>query len=198
MGLRLKLQLMFHQISWFTYSVSILSLITVYYLYVGVTFYRVEIQSAIYKLMGKQPVIKATGNGDFQLPDYAVMGKAQPDHVEFVNQEELTFGPADYPDEVTSQLSAKTQGVPGTESQLIGDFSEMVSEVKTLIRVINESSESKENFEMLFRLIVQKYSALAGTGYQQQINDFLIEKGGPEFPFSLSITDLNSYWTNEN
>jgi hypothetical protein len=45
-----------------------------------------------------------------------------------------------------------------TDTRLIGEFSEMVSEVKTLIRVINESSESKENFEMLFRLIIQKYT----------------------------------------
>jgi hypothetical protein len=198
MGLRSKPNAMLHQISWFTYSVSILSVIAVYYLYIGLTFYKIEIQSSIYKLTGKQPAVRTAGNGDLQLPDYGIMGKAQPDHVEFVNQEELTFGPADYPDEVTSQLSEKAQGVPGTESQLIGDFSEMVSEVKTLIRVINESSESKENFEMLFRLIVQKHSALAGTAYQEQVNDFLIEKGGPEFPFSLSIADLNNYWTNEN
>jgi len=73
----------------------------------------------------------------------------------------------------------------------------MVSEVKTLNRVINESSESKENFEMLFRLIVQKYPALRGTPYQQQINNFLMAEGAPEFPFSLSETDLENYWMNE-
>lgn len=74
----------------------------------------------------------------------------------------------------------------------------MVSEAKTLIRVINESSESKENFEMLFRLIVQKYAVLRGTPFQQQINDFLMAEGAPKFPFSLSEADLDSYWTDEN
>jgi hypothetical protein len=74
----------------------------------------------------------------------------------------------------------------------------MVSEVKTLIRVINESSETKENFEMLFRLIIEKYPAICGTPYQQQINDFLMEEGAPEFPFSLNETDLVNYWTEEN
>ena len=169
-----------------------------YYSYVGLSFYRLEIQSAIYKLTGRQPVVKAAGNGDFLLPDYAIMGKAQPENVEFVSHEELTFAPADNPDEALTQHSSKKQLVPDTDARLIGDFSEMASEVKTLIRVVNESSESKETFEMLFRLIVQKYPALAGTSYQQQVNDFLIEKGTSEFPFSLSITDLNNYWTNEN
>jgi hypothetical protein len=195
MGLPPKLNIMLHQISWFTYAVSILSLITLYYLYIGLTFYRVELQSLIYKLMGKQPQAKTSGHGDLQLPDYTIMGEAQPDDVEFVTQDELSFGPSDIPDEPHAEQVTPFEG---TDSRLIGDFSEMVSEVKTLIRVINESNESKENFEMLCRLIVQKYPALAGTVYQQQINDFLIAEGASQFPFPLTIADLENYWTSEN
>jgi hypothetical protein len=124
MGLRSKPNFMFHQISWFTYSVSILLLIAVYYLYIGLAFYRLEIKSAIYKLTGKQPAIRVSGNGDFQLPDQAIMGKAQPDDIEFISQEELTFGPADNPDEVPLQQPAEIQAIPGTGTRLIGDFSE--------------------------------------------------------------------------
>ena len=189
---------MLHQISWFTYAVSILSLVTLYYGYVGLTFYRIELQSVIYKLMGRQPAIEASGHGDMQLPDYSIMGKAQPGDVEFLSQEELSFGPPDNPDEILTQQPAKSETSTGTGSRLIGDFSEMVSEVKTLNRVINESSESKENFEMLFRLIVQKYPSLAGTAYEQQINDFLLEEGAPQFPFPLNMDDLKNYWLNEN
>ena len=189
---------MLHQISWFTYSVSILSAVALYYLYVGLTFYRIEFQSAIYKLTGKQTDVKTSGNGDLQLPDYAIMGKAQPDDVEFVTQDELSFGPTDIPDELHTQLTSKPANQEKTDSRLIGDFSEMVSEVKTLIRVINESSETRETFEMLFRLIVQKYYPLAGTAYQQQVNDLLLTDGAPQFPFSLTPADLENYWTNEN
>jgi len=188
---------MLHQISWFTYAVSIILLIIIYYGYVGLTFYRDEIQAVFYKLTGKQPLLRTSGKGDLQIPDYEIMGKAQPDDVEFVSQDELSFGPADIPDEQTDQ-PGKSVVTAGTNSRLIVDFSEMVSEVKTLIRVINESSESKENFEMLFRLVVQKYPALTGTDYQQQINDFLLDEGAPQFPFSLTMTDLENYWTNAN
>jgi hypothetical protein len=187
---------MLHQISWFTYAVSILSLIIIYYLYVGLAFYRIELQSVIYKLMGKQPTVRASGQGDLQLPDYAIMGKAQPEDVEFLNQEELSFGPTDNPDEISVQEPAKSQAPEGSGSGLIVDFSEMVSEVKTLVRVINESSESKENFEMLFRLVVQKYPSLNGTAYEQQINDFLIAESASQFPFPLNTEDLKNYWLN--
>jgi len=187
---------MLHQISWFTYAVSVLLLVTIYYLYVGLAFYRIELQSVIYKLMGKQPAVKASGQGDLQLPDYAIMGKAQPEDVEFLNQEELSFGPTDNPDELSLQETSKSPASTASDSKLIVDFSEMMSEVKTLVRVINESSESKENFEMLFRLVVQKYPSLNGTAYEQQINDFLIAEGAPQFPFPLNAEDLKNYWLN--
>jgi hypothetical protein len=187
---------MLHQISWFTYAVSILSLVTLYYLYVGVTFYRIEVQSVINKLMGRQPAIKASGHGDLQLPDYAVMGKAQPGDAEFLSQEELSFGPADNPDEELPQDTAKPKIPAGADTRLISDFAEMVSEVKTLIHVVNESGETKENFEMLFRLVTQKYPSLAGTAHEQQINDFLLAEGAPQFPFPLTAEDLTNYWLN--
>jgi len=189
-------KIMLHQISWFTYGVSIISSVIIYYLYVALTYYRTEFKMTLYKLTGKQPVVKASGSGDFQLPDYEIMGKAQTDDVEFINQTELFFAPANIPDE-ESQDELHQITVPEKDSKLIGDFSEMVSEVKTLIRVINESSESKENFEMLLRLILQKYPALKGTIYQDQIIEFLIAEGIPQFPFSLSEDELNNYWLNE-
>ncbi|MDB5122368.1 MAG: hypothetical protein JWP94_497 [Mucilaginibacter sp.] len=185
---------MLHQISWLTYSVSIILLVAFYYLYAGLTFYRFEIQAVIYKLAGKQPATWASGQNDLQFPDHAIMGKAQPDDVEFVSQEELSFGPADHAEGALNESPT----IPGTDSRLASDFSDMSSEVKTLIRVINESGESKENFDMLFRLIVQKYAELAGTAYEQQINDFLIAEGSPQFPFTLTIDDLQNYWLNEN
>ena len=185
---------MLHQISWFTYAVCIISLVIIYYLLIALAFYKTDFQLFIYKLTGKLPGLKSAGNGDLQIPDDDIMGKAEPETVEFVAPEELHFGPVTEPDELGGVTAAHQE----TNSRVIGNFSEMVSEAKTLIRVINESNETKENFEMLFRLIVQKYPALRGTTYQQQINDFLMEEGAPQFPFSVSKADLASYWSDEN
>jgi hypothetical protein len=187
---------MLRQISWLTYAVSILLFTSVYYLYIGLTFYRLEIRAFFYRLTGRQPVLKSTGQGDVEFTDYGIMGKAQPDDIAFVRQDELSFGPTEIPDETADQGAILPSAHAGTNSRLAGDFSEMATEVKTLVRVINESGESKENFEMLFRLIAQKFPALTGTPYQQQINGFLVDEGAPQFPFSLTHTDLENYWIN--
>jgi len=77
---------MLHQISWFTYAVCIISLVTIYYLYVGLAFYKTEFQLFIFKLSGKQPALKVAGNSDLQIPDYDIMGKAEPEAVNLSHQ----------------------------------------------------------------------------------------------------------------
>lgn len=184
---------MLHQISWFTYAVGIGTLAVLYYLFVGFTYFKAEFLLIFQRLTGKQPGLSSSNAGDLQLPDHSIMGAAQPENVEFVSAADLSFGPAgdlDAPAE-TGQV------VPVNNSRLISHFSDMISEVKTLIRVINESSESKENFEMLFKLVIEKYPELTGSSYRTQINDYLLAEGAPEFPFSLTKTDLENYWNEE-
>lgn len=162
--------------------------VTAYYAYVGVTYYRREWQTALYRLIGKKPVESNPAGGDVPIPVYNVAGAIKEEEVEYVAQTELTFGPPD--DE------AESGNAP--DIHLLGEFSEMSSEVKTLITVINESRESKENFEMLFRLIVQKYPALVGTGYEKQVNDYLLNEGAGQFPFSLDLNELQTFWRNDD
>jgi hypothetical protein len=184
---------MLHQISWFTYGSAVIFIAIAYYGYVGLTFFRTELQAAIYRLTGRKPAVSQLSGGDFQIPEYNVAGAIKPEDVDFVAPEELSFGPAE--DNETPVIAMQPKNAQ--DIHLLGEFSEMISEVKTLIRVINESSETKENFEMLFRLIIQKYHTLTGTPYEEQINDFLINEGADQFPFSLTLIELQSFWTNE-
>jgi hypothetical protein len=187
---------MLHQISWTTYGITALLIVTAYYGYIGLTFYSTELKAGFNHLTGNKPAISDKGPGDLQLPDYSVMGVIQADDIDFVNPDELNFGPGEE-NESSQEDATENAESPKTDIHLLGDFSEMIAESKTLIRVINESEESKENFEMLFRLIVQRYPALTGSIYEKQVNDYLINEGAPEFPFPLSINELESFWTNE-
>jgi hypothetical protein len=180
---------MLHQISWFIYGSVIIVVAIAYYSYVGLAFYRSELQAWIYRLTGKKPAVTQLSGGDVLIPAYEIAGAIQRDDIDFVTQQELSFGP---PDETEAPPAANAQDIESL------DFSEMISEVKTLIRVINESGESKENFELLFRLIVQKYLSLKGTSYQTQVNDYVISEGSDLFPFSVTLTDLQDYWMNDN
>jgi hypothetical protein len=189
---------MLHQISWFTYGSAIILIAITYYAYVGLTFYRSELRALRYRLTGKKPPVSQFSGGDFPIPAYDVAGAIQPDDVDFVSQDELSFGPPEESEAPVIQMPVASAATNPQDIHLLGDFSEMISEVKTLIRVISESGESKENFEMLFRLIVQKYLSLKGTPYETQLNDYLINEGAPQFPFSLTIADLQAYWIIDN
>lgn len=184
---------MLHQISWFTYGSAVFFITVAYYGYVGLTFYRTELQAVIYRLTGRKPAVIQLSGGDFQIPEHDVSGAIKPEEVDFVAQEDLSFGPSEETETPVIPMPVRN----AQDIHLLGEFSEMISEVKTLIRVINESSESKENFEMLFRLIIQKYHSLAGTAYEEQVNDYLVNEGADQFPFSLTLIELQSLWTNE-
>jgi len=179
---------MLHQISWFNYGATLVVLVVAYYVYVGLTYYRQELRAGILRLSGKKPVPAAFTGSEIAIPAFEVAGRVQPEYIEHVTAHDLNFGPSD---EDQPQSNA-------ADIHLLGEFSEMISEVKTLIRVINESSESKENFEMLFRLIVRKYHTLAGTAYETQVNDYLLNEGTGQFAFSLDLNELQNYWRNED
>ena len=187
---------MLHQISWQAYVAGIIILLILYYLYVLIVFFRAEIQAFYFRLTRKQPMLEYGGNGLIPIPTYAILGAAQPDDIGSKTEETIEFGPSENPDEVIAGEQEYNALISGTDSRLIGQFSEMISEVKTLIRVINESAESRENFEMLFRLIVQKYPELEGTSYQQQVTEFLMEEGTGLFPFDITYDELETYWKN--
>lgn len=196
-GVTGKFQIMLHQISWHAYVVSLLLVLAAYYLYVGLVYFRADLRRLLSRLTGKQPGFNVASGSLIPVPEYQIMGAAQPENGTYALAEELQFAPAEIPDE-------EAQAAPGTgiattnESKLIGDFSAMVDEVKTLIRVINESSESHETFEMLFRLIIQKYPELTGTGYEAKVNKFLLTESEGQFPFALSLPELESYWSDHS
>jgi hypothetical protein len=183
---------MFHQIPWQTYAISIVTLLILYYGYVAVFFFRTELSSFYLRLTGKQPA--AEFNTLIPAPEYDIMGAAKPDSFPDAKEAVLEFGPSDNPDELPEEEPAAALVSAFSDSRLIGPFSEMISEVKTLIRVINESVETRENFEMLFKLIVQKYPELKGTAHQHQVTEFLIEEGAGQFPFDITPEELEDYW----
>ena len=185
---------MLQHLTWSAYFTGIILIALIYYAIVGLTFYRHELDKVFRRLSGKAPVQLNTTRGDLVLPVADIVGNIRTDGMDIVDQEELIFA---LPDE-ERPASGMVQPIRSTaaDAYLLGDLSEMVSETKTLIRVINESNESKENFEMLFRLLVQKYPDLAGTVYEEQINAYLLKEGEDLFPFTLTNSELQTYWLN--
>jgi hypothetical protein len=195
MGLPIKLKVMLQHLTWSAYGAGVLVIAGIYYAVIGLTYYRFELGNLLRRISGKPAVALSSVQGDFIIPTADIVGGTQTDGMDIVDQEELVFASPDEERPVAALVQPIRPNLG--EVHLLGEFSEMVSETKTLIRVINESNESKENFEMLFRLIVQKYSDLAGTGYVDQINAYLLAEGADLFPFTLTNSELQNYWLNE-
>ncbi|WP_431199602.1 hypothetical protein ACQ86K_01025 [Mucilaginibacter sp. P19] len=187
---------MLQHLSWSTYAIGIAVLAALYYGFIGLAYYRHEIGGIIRRLTGKPAATQFSNTSDLLLPSPEIVGGTRTDGMDVVAQDELVFAA---PDEPEDRPSGMVQAIRPTlaDSHLLGELAEMVSETKTLIRVINESSETKENFEMLFRLVVQKYPDLAGTPYEEQVNAYLMNESADLFPFPLTVTELKSYWLNE-
>lgn len=186
---------MLQHLTWSAYLTGITLLAAIYYAFVGLTFYRHELGNVFRRLNGQPGLQLNTSSGDLVLPVADIVGHTRTEGMDIVDQEELIFASPDEERPITGLVQPTRSG--GADAHLLGDLYEMVSETKTLIRVINESNESKENFEMLFRLVVQKYPDLAGTVYEDQINAYLLKEGADLFPFTLTHSELQTYWLNE-
>lgn len=186
---------MLQHLTWSAYLTAIVITAAIYYVLIGLTYYRHELRNAISRLSGKQPRQLNSSRGDLILPSGDIVGGIRTDGMDIVDQEELVFASPDDDQPVTALIQSIR--LTAADAYLLSDLSEMVAETKTLIRVINESNESKENFEMLFRLVVQKYPDLAGTVYEDQINAYLLKEAADLFPFTLTNSELQTYWLNE-
>ncbi|QHS55209.1 hypothetical protein GWR56_06515 [Mucilaginibacter sp. 14171R-50] len=186
---------MLQHLTWSAYLTGIVVIAVLYYTFIVLTYYRHELQNTFYRLSGNQPRQRNTSRGDLILPAAAIVGGTRTEGMDIVDQEELVFASPD--DDRPESGVVQAMRPTAADAYLLGDLSEMVAETKTLIRVINESNESKENFEMLFRLVIQKYPDLAGTAYEDQINAYLLKEGADLFPFTLTNSELQTYWLNE-
>lgn len=185
---------MLNQISWPAFISGMAILLSLYYAYVAAFFYKKEILAFLYRLSGRQAVTDPAKTGFVPEPAYTVMGSAR-NLREAADEEKLQFGPSDNPDEDEDD-NTLTAARAGASAEVAASFSGMMSECRTLIRVINESGESKENFEMLFRILVEKYPELGESPYRQQVTKTLLEESEGQFSFELSAGELESYWTN--
>jgi hypothetical protein len=176
--------MMLEPISWPAYLAGALSTSLAYYGWVGLRFYRTEIAGVFRKKHTAGTVLATAAN----ISKEDVFGAIPPDPEQVLDGDELSFGPAE-PDQETAEAETAFP-----LSRQVSEFSEMVGEVKTLIRVVGDSPESRENFEMLFGLIIQKYAGLSDTPFREKINAFLLAESGQHFPFALSSEDLNQLW----
>lgn len=187
---------MLQQFSWPAYFALTGALAAIYYACIGLRFFKHELKCIIGRLTGQSLKFSDAPHGDLYIPVDDVVGSISDPGTDVIVQDELVFAGDTEEDAEPGPQLMQPERIVGSDASLLGEVSEMVSEAKTLVRVVAETHESKENFETLFRLLVQKYPNLAGSAYEAQISNFLLQDVAEAFPFPLTRAELQSYWFN--
>lgn len=181
---------MLQEISWQDYLTGITGLSFAYYVFVVSVYCRTEFAALLRRFKGRAAPVPARV-GQMALPAVSVMGLAAPEP-EDAEDDDLIFGEPESDDEEQLPAASSQQSAAPPPDESEEEYLQMSGEVTTLYKVVKESGESKANFEMVFRLLAQKYAGLADGPYREQINDHLLAQG--EWPFPLTSAELNQIW----
>lgn len=179
---------MIQSITWKQFGMAAVSAGLLYYLIILLQYYRQEL-IAFFKSRGKRPG-EAPGEPPVNKTDQQVFGAIRIDEAEMdvVKAEELDFA-AFEPD--TTDLPENGD----TKNLLLGEVADLMQELKVLLRVTKDTGDTKENFLMLFRLLVSKHPRIPSAAYGKSIAISIMDDSA-NLPFELTQTELEQEFTN--
>lgn len=182
---------MLEQFTWQQYTLCITGTALIYYAIIGLLYYRDELSRLLSRRLssGKQ--------------QYSAYYQPEPENNSGQDDEEILLGkPA--PEEGTSisgmedlMLTEDEERPLSPEEEpylLLGSIPDLLDEFKSLISIVAETGESKEEFLSLFHFIISKYNPVSKSRYRKAINQYMLENSKDRFSFPLSEEELNVLW----
>jgi hypothetical protein len=163
---------MLHRISWGDFSIFILVLTGIYYLYIITRFYRVEVLGFFVR-KGQRSGGAANGR-----PDILKDGKRGQEGQTAGNQPEL------FQDEARTE-----QG-----DVLFKVMEQAIGQLKEVIKQGALNKLDRENLLDHIREVLGNYRQLQGTAYDQAINNFLMRVCTSEFSVILDEREVVELW----
>lgn len=176
---------MLHAITWKQFGIAVGGAGLLYYLIILFKYYR---QEAIALLNGRNNLSTMTApHGAAQKTDQGIFGAAHFDDSEMnlVDADELNFAEPE-PDEIE---------LPDTKGQLLGEVADFMQELKVLMRITKEADDTKENFLMLLRLLINKHQLVATKRYTVPVILNILEQS-LDLPFELQKAELEQEFIN--
>jgi hypothetical protein len=187
---------MFNSISWQDFLIVIVIAISSYYIITTLLLYSGEI-THIFKQKESKQIDSTTQddqNGSNEPND--LMGKIKYEtevnvpREKSVTSEELQFQVSNENEEIIVPVQSNQ-----TDTLLIGTIADLLQEIKALAEVV--STSSKEESVSFFKSVLQRFSKLRGTHYEDAVNMFIYNSCKEQCSFDLQPNEIKSWWVEE-
>lgn len=181
---------MLNAISWQDFLMTILILISGYYIAYFLVFYRQEITGWVNATSKPSPLPQEAD--DLIRQDKGdMLGKArnpQDDRGEYLEPgDEIRF--ADHAQHDPFQMGNSEDYAP-----LMGNVSDFLNEFKSLAQIISENNASRQDAEPMFKAMLEKYSGLRNTPFFDAINMHLHGICRETCEFDLHLNEVITWW----
>lgn len=187
---------MFDTISWNEFLLIVVLILTGYYVFVCMFFFRREISLSV-KSINKPSPVSPEEHVDEVSQENNLLGKAQPDippvsdHVTSTASYQLQFSDPEQKEEQSEKQHSDTQ-----DALLIGTVADLLEEVKALVQVIVDCDGDKEESMSMFQSLLSKYPQLTKTKFRTAINMFILDMCNDKCDFELTASEIDSWWPN--
>ncbi len=179
---------MFNSISWQQFFYTLLTVLGAYYVISFLLLYSKEV---IHKVKGK-PDQPDSAPPEFKGPTNNLMGAIKKDlpnrHEQSVEANEINVI-AD---------SKQLPSVDGDDALLVGSVSDLLQEIKILVKVIKEGNGTHEDAVPMITSLLSNYEQLINTKYQASISLFIHEQLQGEFASQADLKAIESFWPQIN
>jgi hypothetical protein len=179
---------MFNSISWQQFFYTLLTVLGAYYIISFLLLYSKEI---IQKFKGKsgQP---DSGPPEFKGPSKNMMGTIKKDlpnrHEQSIEAHEVNV----------VDESKQSSSIEGEDALLVGSVSDLLQEIKILIKVIKEGNGTHDDVVPMITSLLSNYEQLINTKYQTSISLFIYEQLQSEFANHSDLKTVESWWPQIN
>ncbi|MCD9015223.1 hypothetical protein [Parachryseolinea silvisoli] len=194
---------MLNSITWQTFALILLALMAGYYLISVIVFYRGDLVALVKGRLslpsGKSKLSQtnslAVVSSTPSLP--ALMGDiqievAREEVPESIDSEDLLFETDE--NELPETFLPLLQKASPSDNLLIGSVADLLQELKTLFKMLQEYNSSKEEGCSLVQSLLTKYPHLAESSFKDSITEYICDVSRKDLSFELQYQDVTALW----
>jgi hypothetical protein len=188
---------MFNSISWQEFLSAISVIVVGYYSITTLLLYSEEIKSIFKQKQRKNIETDAGDDQNDSNESIDLMGSVKYEtavnvpHEKVVESEEINAQPLKEIEDVIDEVIVDTPDVLIARS-----VGELLREIKTVITELSEGS--REEIASIYHSLLQRYSQLVGTNYQEEISLFINDSLTTNTSHSFTLDEIKSWWTGGN